>query len=201
MNKIAIFIAIILIAFSCQRVGSYVRDSFASNDIRIDRAWKTVLAEYHQMSTLKKEEVDIFPIAIYKQLVNGLNYKVFFGSVNKISNELQLFDYVLYTGPLTQSPDPFFFQLTSSKELVDHPDIALRKYEYEQIKKIISFQVEYDKESLVNLSVSRTYINVLGTASIYVVTAEKENQELPENYLIFQDENGKLEMIANWVEK
>lgn len=201
MNKFFLLIAITLFAFSNQRVGTYVKDSFRSNDIRIDRAWRTVEREYLAMSNLKDTEVDLFRIAIYKQLVNGLNYKVFFGSLQKSTNELKLFDYVVYTGPLTQSSDPFHFELTSNKELVNDNSISLKKSQSDQIQKLISTLIEKQGDSLVEFTVPRLQVNVLGKASIYVIKVQTKTNKVPKNYLIFKDEDEKLEMIANWAGK
>ena len=62
-------------------MGSWQKDTFASNDIRIDRARQAAEAKYLQIANVKEDDVELIPLAVYRQLVNGLNYKIIFATI------------------------------------------------------------------------------------------------------------------------
>jgi hypothetical protein len=76
------------LAFS---MGGWRRQSFKSNSMIYDRAFKTVEAHLRESNS----EGTIIPIEIYTQLVNGLNFRIIV-AVEDPNKEVNLYDYLLY---------------------------------------------------------------------------------------------------------
>jgi len=81
--KILTYIVSIIITLSlitCEKavihptLGSFTKLSFQSNDARIEAAFRALREDIIAKSNNKK--ITIMPIAVYSQMVNGINYKI-----------------------------------------------------------------------------------------------------------------------------
>ena len=97
-------VALLLVALaSSQLLGGWQKRSFAENDLFIDSARVTAEKKFYEETGTNDSEIDITPLCIYSQLVNGFNYQIIFSARNMKTNELGLYQYVIYTGPFGQT--------------------------------------------------------------------------------------------------
>ena len=101
-------------------VGSYIRESFNSNDARINSAYQIVRNEI--LSKNESGSTDVVPVAIYSQLVNGINYKIITAIKDKKNFKVELSQAIIYTGEFGSDSKPsltFFEKLPTNNLTLD----------------------------------------------------------------------------------
>lgn len=181
-------------------MGAWQKDTFASNDIRIDRARSTAEDDFKAKANLKDEEAEIYEIAVYHQLVNGLNYKIFFAVRDANTNTVDLYDYVVYTGPF--GPDANGqYEILSSNKLPIENNLSINSAKFGKLNDACAQYVKETKgEKLAYVSTVRTNQNVLYSMSIYVVEVQTMAKRMPETVIVVEDEDGKFEVVATLVQ-
>lgn len=187
-------IALLLVALACsdQLTGGWVKRSFAENDLYIDRARVTAENKFFEETGTNDSEIDLTPLCIYSQLVNGLNFKMVFSARNMKTNALDLYEYVVYTGPFGQSaPQP---KVTKSNQLKKGKPLLFSAAEYTDIHKAIS-QYYSTSNSLNHVSSVVKYESPIEELGIFIVKAQLANEKEKKTCVVVE-EKGKLEQIA-----
>jgi hypothetical protein len=94
--SIALIFSLVLFSHS-YIMGGYQKSSFNSNDARINSAFKALRSTVLESSN-SQETVDLIPVGIYTQLVNGINYKIIAGKVDSEGKTVNLVTSVVFVG-------------------------------------------------------------------------------------------------------
>jgi hypothetical protein len=182
-------------------VGSYTRDSFAKNDAKINSALKLVNSEVE--NKFNNKNLSIIPVALYSQIVNGINYKLIIGLHDSSSGKVDLAHAIVYTGPFSdnyalEKPSLSFFQKLpddTTKILEESKFILLNKTITDHLKTLGS------KLSLIDSVVS--YPNLVYTESFYVVyvTVQNKSGATENQILIVNSTNDDNFVVAKTVSK
>ena len=154
-------------------VGSYTRDSFAKNDAKINSALNLVKSEV--ANKFNNKNLSILPVAIYSQIVNGINYKIVVGIKDSSTGKIDLAHSIVYTGPFSdnfaqETPTLTFFQTL--------PNDALNVLDEEKtigINSAISNYLKNAQASLVSTDSVVSYPNLVYTESFYIVNVTVKN--------------------------
>lgn len=190
----AIFILFLFALASCQNlVGGWTKRSFAENDMLIDRSRVLVEKKFIEEQNLNEGDVEITPIAIYSQIVNGYNFKIVFAARYRETNEFTLHEYKVYCGPFgsTELNTP---KLSATKQLAKGKPLLFAAAQYTNIHKAI---MEYysTQNSLNYVSKVERYEAPLDDMNIFVAYAKVgDKQEIKTCVLI--EENGELQQVA-----
>ena len=85
-------------------IGGWRRDSFAKNSIYIDRSRSLGEEGIRSNFNINGDDFIVYPLEIYKQLVNGFNYKTIFASMTQFTTQSR-YSPALYTlGPSQGRP-------------------------------------------------------------------------------------------------
>ena len=181
-------------------MGSWQKDTFESNDMRIDRARATAEDDFKAKANLKDDEAEIYEIAVYHQLVNGMNYKIFFAVRDANTNTVDLYDYVVYSGPFGSEPNGQY-EILSSKKLPIENNLSINSAKFGKLNDACAKYVKDTKgEKLAYVSTVRTNQNVIYSMSIYVVEVQTMAKRMPETVIVVEDEDGKFEVVATLVQ-
>ena len=143
------------------------------------------------------ESYNFYPIVIFTQIVNGINYRVLLAVQDAKSTNLRLFDFILHSNPLNSYLNE---STVLKKEEVDYDnsyvdDIVTK----EKIKNAISkFYYKTNKVENYEIQYEFNNFNGLNGVKIYIVTvkiADEENTK-EENVIMLKREDKTFEVIA-----
>lgn len=193
----SIIILSLLTLTLCDRFGGWTKDSFSSNDLRLEKARTTAEKKFFSDTNAKEEDYIIYPFAVYKQLVNGLNYKIFFAAQNIKTNTLELFDYVIYTGAFGAPVDQVFdYQVIGSKKLAYDSKLKLTNRKFLQINDALLQYFSPTSNTMSFIDTIQLNENVLYTMSVYVVKVQTENEKVPQTVIVMEQEDNTFEVVA-----
>ena len=177
-------------AFSFGLTGGWTRDSFAKNSLYIDRSRSKGEEAIKANFGVNDEKTIVYPLEIYKQLVNGFNYKTVYAFYDTEKDVIDGFSAIVYTGPFSKKTPSFEVinveKLESSETVVNDAKL---------IKKIDDVLNKYlNRNDIHNSQIVKTFKKpITMNTSVYVVKTEENKGK----YLIFQDENGELKVDAH----
>lgn len=167
----------------------WTKDSFESNDLYIEKARQTAEKRYYERTNSNEQDVIVYPFAIYKQVVNGINYKIFFAAKNIKTNSVQFFEYVVYTGPFGKIANKVFdFKVTSEKEIdFEKDELKLNTRRATKIDQAVS---NYSQNSL-RIESIKVYNNATTEINFYVV--KTNNSKI---LVVMQEENYTFTVVS-----
>ena len=195
-----VFICSILLCFMhssmsipVNSLGGWTRVSFQSNNVYIDRCRSigenAIISKYN----LTSSQNDFYPIEIYKQLVNGFNYKIVYLVYNSILNETHLYTAVVYTGPFS-SARPVFTLINTNEHKEEKKGVIISKEIKTKIEKAIN---EYTStNNKVNIIIDKLITNVINSNKTNVYLVHIKSLVNKEEFCIFEDENGDMKIDA-----
>ena len=177
-------------------LGGWTRDSFQSNNAYIDKCRSigenAIITKYN----LTSSQNEFYPIEIYKQLVNGFNYKIVYLVYNSISNETHLYTAVVYTGPFSSSI-PVFTLINTNEHKEEKKGVIISKEIKTKIEKAIN---EYThtptNNNKLNIIIDKVIMNVINSNKTNVYLVHIKSLVNKEEFCIFEDENGDMKIDA-----
>ena len=92
-----IILCLVSLMLSSKPLGSWEPDSFSRNDIHLDRSSSLSQKEYLKVANANEDNIIFYPLSVYNQIVNGLNFRIFLAAQNKLTKEIDIFDCVVNT--------------------------------------------------------------------------------------------------------
>ena len=175
------------------RSGGWTKESFESNDLQIEKARQAAEKRYYERTNTNEKDVIIYPFAIYKQIVNGVNYKIFFAAQNIKTNDIEFFDYIIYTGPFGKTANkPFEFKVTSEKKIeFENDTLQSNSRKATKIEQAVSKYYNNLLNSENFVESIKIYNNVLYTMSFYLVKTNSPNL-----LIVMEQENNEFEVVT-----
>lgn len=190
-KNIIILFSLFLTCLSTKPLGTWEKDTFARDDLYLDRSRSKAQEEYLQNMNLKSEDIDFYPFSVYKQLVNGINFKIFLGAQNRKSNKLELFECIVHTD--LANPQ---FTVQGSKVLNYEATLSINNSKYNKINNEVG---RYLKKRKIPMKYINS-INVVPSAiyfyDIYVVSVQTQENG-PKTLLLMDDDEEGLEVVAD----
>lgn len=190
--KAIVFLFLFALATSEEIVGGWVKRDFRENDMYIDRSRKLAEQQYYTDSNTDNSQVSVVPIAVYSQLVNGINYQIVQAERNRATNALTLHSYVIYKGPMgTNRPT---LTVSRSQELKKGKPLLFAAAEYTDIHKAVSAYYS-NANSMNHISSVVNYESPITDLKIFVVKAQV-GDEAELKTCVLLEENGQLKQVA-----
>jgi len=167
-------IIVIFLAYStlCEiHVGSFIKDSFKMNDARIDRAFRLAKEKILSLND-GSQKIQVIPIAVYHQIVNGINYKIITATKNKDTLKVDLQQTDIYTDPFTEEITFNNYSISSSENLHASKNLQLEDTTKVGIMSSVYKVLKVNDSKLVKINHITTYPNVLFDESYYLVLAD-----------------------------
>jgi hypothetical protein len=182
------------------RVGSYVKDSFQKNDAKIDRAFRIVRDEILTKSE-GNNDIAVLPVAVYHQIVNGINYKIITGIKDNKNLKVELAHGIVYSGPFgedfkTQKPT-----LTLLETLPSDNNLTLEETTLISLQGSISDVLKLTDTTLSKVHKVFSYPNLVYDESYYIVSAQTVKENVTKDkFFIMSQEKGKVAEVITQVE-
>ena len=102
--KLTLMLSLISMSFSwsVMNFGKYTKDSFSSKDAKISKAYNYLNKQIVESTGFSN--VQVYPISIYRQILNGINYKILAAVKDEKNKKVDLVNSTVYIGPFTDSP-------------------------------------------------------------------------------------------------
>ena len=117
------------------------------------------------------EKTNIIPIGFFKQIVNGINYRIICAVKKKSDDSPTIFDIFTHKSnneiKMISSKNPEYSSIKLSEKSIDQMKIAIIKYYFEKLYTIKNFEIEYEYHNL----------DGLYDYAIYDVKIELENKD------------------------
>ena len=169
-------------------IGGWRRDSFAKNSIYIDRSRSLGEEGIRSNFNINGDDFIVYPLEIYKQLVNGFNYKTIFAFFDSVHNSVQVFTSVVYTGPFSRKTPSFQLMNVDKVQSTEVPS-----NDAELISKVDKAIKGYLKKNDVDdVHIVKTFMNPMGKkTNVHVVKSGEKGQ-----FVVFEDDNGNISVDA-----
>ena len=143
-------------------LGGQKRLSFEANDMLIDRA--RAFCEKHVAQKFNDEYI-CFPMEVYSQVVNGVNYKVLILGKHSKNNDFKCFSSLTWVPP---GPIPYPEFKEDTFKAVDGKECTLTAEKKEKFKAAVKNYFKEEKD----FTPVKFFENALDGANIYVLKVE-----------------------------
>ena len=171
----------LLLALVSSRTGGWKRESFEANSMLLDRCRQegedTIRANFGK----NDDTTLVYPLEIYSQLVNGMNYKVVYALYDLYTDEVEVYTSTIYTGPFGKVSNDFESvnaDLLESTEIPSNDAVLLSKIE-KATKEYMNIN------DLEDIHIMKTFLNpITRKTKVYVVKTESDEGQ----FILFEDD-------------
>ena len=166
--SIALLFSLVLFTHSIIPIpGGYQKSSFNSNDAKINTAFKAVKSSVLE-SARSQNKVDLIPVGVYTQIVNGINYQIIAAKIDSEGKTVNLVNSVVYIGFRSQDAELKKVETLPSKNNLNF----LEKSESSDLKKEINNYFAGRGSTLIEIVSLESHPNlVLENDAYYVIKA------------------------------
>lgn len=177
---------------SSKPLGSWELDTFARDDLYLDRSRSLAEKEYLKVANTNEDSIFFYPLSVYKQIVNGMNFRIFLAAQNRNTNDIDLFDCVVNT-PFQQSNKDF--SVVSSKILKISGNVSINNSKYNSVNTVVSNYIKQIGESMKYITSIMRYKNVIYDLDMFIVKVR--TSESLKTLILTENEDKKIEVAAS----
>lgn len=187
-----IILCLVSLMLSSKPLGSWEPDSFARNDIHLDRSRSLSQKEYLKVANANEDNIIFYPLSVYNQIVNGLNFRIFLAAQNKLTKEIDIFDCVVNT-PFQQSNKEY--TVYSSKILQMKGNVSINNSQYNSVNTVVSNYIKKQGESMKFVTSLMVYENVIYDLNMFIVNVR--TAESMKTLILKENDDKKIEIVAS----
>ena len=189
--KYSSVITLCLISFilSSKPLGSWEHDTFARNDIQLDRSRRLSQTEYLKVENVNEDNIIFYPLSVYKQIVNGLNFRIFLAAQNKLTKEIDILDCIINT-PFQQSKQEY-----TSKILQMNGNVSINNSQYNSVNTVVGNYIKQIGEKMKFITSMVIYKNVIYDLNMFIVKVR--TAESMKILILAENEDKKIEVAAS----
>ena len=192
--KISSVIILCLISFilSSKPLGSWEPDTFARDDLYLDRSRSLSEKEYLKVSNSNEDNILFYPISVYKQIVNGVNFRIFLAAQNTKTNDIDLFDCIVNTPFQKTNQD---FSVYTSKILKSSGNVSINNSQYNSVNTVVGDYIRQIGESMKFITSMMIYKNVIYDLNMFIVKVRTDKSM--KTLILKENEDKKIEVAAS----
>ena len=192
--KFSSVITLCLISFilSSKPLGSWEPDTFARDDLYLDRSRSLSEKEYLKVSNSNEENIFFYPISVYKQIVNGVNFRIFLAAQNTKTNDIDLFDCIVNTPFQKTNQD---FSVYTSKILKMSGNVSINNSQYNSVNTVVGNYIRQIGESMKFITSMLVYKNVIYDLNMFIVKVRTDKSM--KTLILKENEDKKIEVAAS----
>lgn len=192
--KISSVITLCLISFilSSKPLGSWEPDTFARDDLYLDRSRSLSEKEYLKVSNSNEDNIFFYPISVYKQIVNGVNFRIFLAAQNTKTNDIDLFDCIVNTPFQKTNQD---FSVYTSKILKMSGNVSINNSQYNSVNTVVGDYIRQIGESMKFITSMLVYKNVIYDLNMFIVKVRTDKSM--KTLILKENEDKKIEVAAS----
>ena len=187
-----ITLCLVSLILSSKPLGSWEPDTFARNDIHLDRSRRLSQTEYLKVENVNEDNIIFYPLSVYKQIVNGLNFRIFLAAQNKLTKEIDILDCIINT-PFQQSNQEY--TVYSSKILQMKGNVSINNSQYNSVNTVVSNYIKKQGESMKFVTSLMVYENVIYDLNMFIVNVR--TAESMKTLILKENEDKKIEVVAS----
>jgi hypothetical protein len=183
--SITIFLSLILALFCYKKMaGGWTKQSLDRNDTNIDAAFNAVRSSVLQ-SANSNESIDLIPVAVFTQVVNGINYKIIAAIKDTTKKSVSLVSSVVYLGLSSQSP-----RLKSVETLPTINSLGLlEQSELSELNNEVALYLKQKQLNLTSLVSINAYPNLVNeNDGYYVINVNISSGNIESNQFLIVNE-------------
>lgn len=171
------------------RVGSYIKGSFASNDARLNKVFTLVSSNIISKNG-GDPNVTVLPVAVYSQIVNGVNYRIIAAIKDSKNKQVQLANTIVYSGPFTDNYESQNPTISFYEKLPPNTNFSLSAVKEEAIKNAIDTHLGNNATlEKINNTGSAGYPDLVYTEGFYIINADVTIGSVAANQYFVLNEN------------
>ena len=188
--KYSLIIYFLLYVVMSSLVGGWKKGSFTENDLGIDRAYKKAFELYSKDNS--NSDIDFTErLTIYRQTVNGINYRMCFIDLKSDLNVVQ--EYIISGPPFGKSKSEQKYELFEKNTYKPKKGLlSVNDSRYPRIQNTLYGWVKNSKENL--LYITKIEVVEAFLDNFYIVTARTEEKE--HTYVVGQSKENTDEYEA-----
>lgn len=192
MKGIILIITILFsISITFSKSHGWIKDSMNKNDAYINKAYQIIKLKILEGEFGSSEEIRVYPVAVYKQLGNGLKYKFIIALKNEKLRSVSLLESEIYTVPFSsENYKKLNFEIKGVAKLRSDLE-AIENLKLNIIKETISnYNLGAELQSITSI---HTYNKIINEESYFVVSGEAKAYDgniVFTSYVIVQNEDG-----------
>ena len=161
-----ITLCLVSLILSSKPLGSWEPDTFARNDIHLDRSRRLSQTEYLKVENVNEDNIIFYPLSVSKQIVNGLNFRIFLAAQNKLTKEIDILDCIINT-PFQQSNQEY--TVYSSKILQMKGNVSINNSQYNNVNTVVSDFIKKKGDNMKFVTSMMLYENVIYDLNMFIV--------------------------------
>lgn len=192
--KFSSVITLCLISFilSSKPLGSWEPDTFARDDLYLDRSRSLSEKEYLKVSNSNEDNIFFYPLSVYKQIVNGVNFRIFLAAQNAKTNDIDLFDCIVNTPFQKTNQD---FSVYTSKILKSSGNVSINNSQYNSVNTVVGDYIRQIGESMKFITSMMIYKNVIYDLNMFIVKVRTDKSM--KTLILKENEDKKIEVAAS----
>lgn len=192
--KISSVITLCLISFilSSKPLGSWEPDTFARDDLYLDRSRSLSEKEYLKVSNSNEDNIFFYPLSVYKQIVNGMNFRIFLAAQNAKTNDIDIFDCIVNTPFQKTNQD---FSVYTSKILKSSGNVSINNSQYNSVNTVVGDYIRQIGESMKFITSMMIYKNVIYDLNMFIVKVRTDKSM--KTLILKENEDKKIEVAAS----
>lgn len=192
--KFSSVITLCLISFilSSKPLGSWEPDTFARDDLYLDRSRSLSEKEYLKVSNSNEDNIFFYPLSVYKQIVNGVNFRIFLAAQNAKTNDIDLFDCIVNTPFQKTNQD---FSVYTSKILKSSGNVSINNSQYNSVNTVVGDYIRQIGESMKFITSMLVYKNVIYDLNMFIVKVRTDKSM--KTLILKENEDKKIEVAAS----
>ena len=187
-----ITLCLVSLILSSKLLGSWEPDTFARNDIHLDRSRRLSQTEYLKVENVNEDNIIFYPLSVYKQIVNGLNFRIFLAAQNKLTKEIDILDCIINT-PFQQSNQEY--TVYSSKILQMKGNVSINNSQYNNVNTVVSDFIKKKGDNMKFVTSMMLYENVIYDLNMFIVNVR--TAESMKTLILKENEDKKIEVVAS----
>ena len=197
MKGLFIFAFVLPYLITTAIVGNFYQLPIDKNETMINKTKDQAEKDIVSVSGYSKSSYNFYPLALFDQVVNGINYKVYYALQKKGSTSADIiennyhFANNQYNLIKTETLD------TSSNAKTIKKDEMVQ----ERMRNALSKYFFNSKEKVSDISINDIYENVLNHISFYTVQAKVGKNKRSVNVVVMEKEDKSFEVVAVFKEK
>ena len=184
-----ITLCLVSLILSSKPLGSWEHDTFARNDIQLDRSRRLSQTEYLKVENVNEDNIIVYPLSVYKQIVNGLNFRIFLAAQNKLTKEIDILDCIINT-PFQQSKQEY-----TSKILQMNGNVSINNSQYNNVNTVVSDFIKKKGDNMKFVTSMMLYENVIYDLNMFIVNVR--TAESMKTLILKENEDKKIEVVAS----
>lgn len=182
-----------------QRPGAFAEISLDLNETGVNATKDLAKRDIISQKGYSESSYNLIPLALFSQIVNGINYKIFYGAQEKGSDSVDLFEYDIYSGPFSAGADDYTITKSSELEEADTQKLTSDLIRMARLKNAIGRHFFPERKGTKQEEIKKSYKKVLFNTVFHIVNAVVGDQNEKVNLLVIEREDKTFEVISELI--